>query len=368
MDYFHNYTQDDWRALCQRLQVPQQHVKTLMRSAYKALATEPGDAVGLPKRLSSYIAENFSGLPAKVGMWQRSRYDHSVKFMIELADGAKVESVLMPEEGRLTLCLSSQVGCAQACSFCHTGRMGLKRQLTTAEIVAQLLLVNRWIDAHPEWTKTVDHPRGSRVSNIVFMGMGEPLDNVEAVAKAIQIFTDSYAFQISLRRVSVSTAGHLDGLREMLRRFPRLPIALSLHATRSHERSRLMPINRRWPIDEVLTFLQQHFSQLNEQKVRFHLMIQYTVISGVNDGLVQAQEMVALLRDLPVKINLIPLNPIAPSRFDSPDPSRLEAFRDYLHQAGFRVMVRYSKGQDIDAACGQLVTKFESEAVGGAIH
>ncbi|MES2746277.1 MAG: 23S rRNA (adenine(2503)-C(2))-methyltransferase RlmN [Bdellovibrionota bacterium] len=334
-----------------------QHAKTLYRAAYKDFLDEPWLAPFIPHALRDQFISEYRLNQASVHQESLSRYDGTVKFLVKLEDGALIESVLMPERGRVTLCVSSQVGCAQACSFCHTGRMGLKRQLTAGEIIAQLMIARRWIRAHPEWSVERGYGPRQTVSNIVFMGMGEPLDNVEAIEKVLTILPEPVGANISLRKISVSTAGHLDGMRQLLSSFPKVSLALSLHATNNRERSQLMPINRRWPIADVIAFLKEYYQDRDDRSV----LIQYTVISGVNDTEEQAQGIVDLLDGLAVKINLIPLNVVGPSQFRGPEPESLDRFRDYLHAAGLRVMVRYSKGQDIDAACGQLVVQAEKQ-------
>jgi 23S rRNA (adenine2503-C2)-methyltransferase len=255
----------------------------------------------------------------------------------------------MPEARRLTLCLSSQVGCAQACVFCHTGRMGLKRNLSAGEIVAQVITADRWLRAHPEWFARTRLGAGAarmRVTNIVFMGMGEPLDNVDAVADAVGILASPYGLALGWRRISVSTAGHLDGIEAISARIPGVRLALSVHSVDDAKRSKIMPINRRWPLATVIARLRE---------LRADVLFQYTMIQGVNDSLEEAAALVALTRGLDAKVNLIPLNPVGPSRLVAPSADAIQAFRDVLHHAGVRVMVRYSKGQDIAAACGQLV-------------
>jgi len=294
--------------------------------------------------------ELFGDAQMSVQSEYESAYDGSVKFLVTLADHNKIEMVLMPESKRVTLCVSSQVGCAQGCNFCHTGRMGLIRNLSTAEIVGQLWLANQWISDHPAWLGKNRLPELQRVTNIVFMGMGEPLDNVEAVGRSISILTDVYGPNIALRRISVSTAGHLEGLERLLEIHPDVRLAISVHSPSSVERSRIMPINRRWPLEELLDRLR---AKPNLQKNG--LLLQYTLIAGVNDSLEAADKLLEITSGLNVKINLIPLNPVGPSRFRAPAVERIEAFRDRIYDAGIRVLVRYSKGQDIAAACGQLV-------------
>lgn len=332
-----------------------QHARTLYRAAYKDFLPEPWLAPHLPHALRDSFARDYRLNQASIHQLSVSRYDGTVKFLVKLEDGALIESVLMPERGRVTLCVSSQVGCAQACSFCHTGRMGLKRQLTAGEIVAQLMIARRFIREHPEWKALRGYGPRQTVTNIVFMGMGEPLDNIPALSQVLTILPEPLGPNLSLRKISVSTAGHLDGMKKIMEAFPKVSLALSLHATNQRERSQLMPINRRWPIAEVIQYLKDFYRDRDDKSV----LIQYTVIAGVNDTEEQAQGIVDLLDGLAVKINLIPLNVVGPSQFRGPEPESLDRFRDYLHAAGMRVMVRYSKGQDIEAACGQLVIQAE---------
>ena len=358
MTGFFGLTRDDIRKACLDLGASEQHIKTLMVWAYKGFYDSWREEVSVSRKLLSYARDNWSLDVPEVALANKSRYDRSVKFLLQMADGEQVEAVLMPETNRLTLCLSSQVGCAQKCGFCYTGRMGLKRQLSTHEIVGQVIAVNRWILAHPDYLKDCRLEPFQRVSNIVFMGMGEPLDNTEALIPALQVMADDYALQLAQKRMAVSTAGHLDGLKALLKELPHTPIAFSLHAVDSSARSRLMPINRRYDFRDILDFMKEHYHKSHQKG---WLLIQFTLISGVNDDLDTARKLAQLVADMPVKINLIPLNEIDPSRFESPEAKRLLDFRDVIHRAGVRVMIRYSKGQDINAACGQLVVNGTSQ-------
>lgn len=356
---FFGCTLEEIEEYCASLNVPRVHAKSLYRSVYKDFSPEPALSPGLPRVLQQRFAADFRGINAELAEVASSRYDGTQKFLVRLSDGALVESVLMPESKRVTLCISSQVGCAQACSFCYTGRMGLKRQLSAGEIVSQVQLARLWIHEHPEWLEEQGFPPFQSVSNVVFMGMGEPLDNVEAVMQALHILREPLGCNLAPRKISVSTAGHLDGLKQLLARFPDVALALSLHAAGDRERSQLMPINRRWPIATVLDYLRDFYRESERDRA---LLCQYTVIQGVNDSEVHAAELAALLEGLPVKLNLIPLNEIEASRFKGPEPQSLASFREVLQGLGMQVMVRYSKGQDIGAACGQLVIKSETRA------
>ncbi len=326
------------------------HARTIFRRMYKDLAAEPWSDPTLPRNLADYWRSHGRMELPKIKKALRSGYDQSIKFLCELHDGSEIEAVLMPEKARLTLCLSSQVGCAQGCVFCHTGRMGLIRNLSVAEIVGQLLLAEHWLLANPDWTEAVRLPPNARISNVVFMGMGEPLDNVEAVSEAVSIMTDPYGLALGLAHISVSTAGHLDGIKQLYANHPKARLALSVHSAFDQKRSRIMPINRRWPLAEVVAWLREHLGADGPP-----VMFQYTMIAGVNDSHDDAQALLELTSGLNAKINLIPLNDVATSRLAAPVPERIQAFRDHLHRHGVRVMVRYSKGQDIAAACGQLV-------------
>ena len=362
MEYFFQHSQKDWEALLADRGFSKVHGQKLIRRIFRDLNREPWLEPYLPREFSAELLTRYKLDTAEIEQVHISRYDGAAKFLVRLLDGSLVESVLMPETGRVTLCLSSQVGCAQACVFCHTGRMGLKRQLSAAEIVGQVMMARYWMQQNPDWMLQNQQPNDAKISNIVFMGMGEPLDNVEEVLKAIRIVTEPSGLSLSLKRVSVSTAGQLPGIKRFFEAYPTGTLALSLHATNDRDRSRIMPINRKWPIREVLSYLRQHYSQAHR---RGHLLVQYTLIAGVNDQDEHAKELYELLQGIPVKVNLIPLNPVAPSRLEAPDASYVERFRDVLHKAGVRVMIRYSKGQDIAAACGQLVTEAPNRASHG---
>jgi 23S rRNA (adenine2503-C2)-methyltransferase len=346
-----NITRSGLADYCRGLSFSAVHADNLFRQTYKRMLPQPWQGGTLPAVLVRSMQENFEIRLPDIRLERTSGYDRSVKFLLELAGGGQVESVLMPEKKRLTLCISSQVGCAQGCVFCHTGRMGLTRNLSAGEIVGQVYLANAWISAHSEWLADNRLPADARVSNIVFMGMGEPLDNVDGVGDAIEILTDPYGFALGLAHISVSTAGHLDGIEAIFQRIPGVRLALSVHSADEAKRSKIMPINRRWPLSKVIARLKELQASAGARAV----LLQYTMIRGVNDSPVDAQMLADLTTGLDAKINLIPLNEVSASRLTAPDAGVIQTFRDILHARGIRVMVRYSKGQDIAAACGQLV-------------
>ena len=331
---------------------PAMHADQLFRQTYRAMSRSPWRGGWIPQRLSETMDKSFEIKLPEISEQHISGYDQSVKFLLSLKDGGKIESVLMPEKNRLTLCISSQVGCAQGCVFCHTGRMGLLRNLSSGEIVSQVYQANAWIAENPDWLAAINHVGKARVSNIVFMGMGEPLDNVNGVVGAIKTLTDPFGFALGIAHISVSTAGHLDGINALFEQLPGARLALSVHSVDDNKRSKIMPINRRWPLATVLERLRE-LQRLGAKGI----LLQYTMIHGVNDSIDDAKMLGDAIIGLDAKINLIPLNEVSSSRLTAPDAKTIQSFRDILHHRGIRVMVRYSKGQDIAAACGQLVVK-----------
>jgi 23S rRNA (adenine2503-C2)-methyltransferase len=259
------------------------------------------------------------------------------KFVLELEDGARVECVSMRTERRLTFCLSSQVGCALKCAFCATGKMGLLRNLGAHEIVAQVLHMG---DFH-QW-------RDARF-NLVLMGMGEPLANYEPTLEAIRILHDDQGLALGARRVTVSTSGVVTGIRRLAEEGLPLGLAVSLHATTDELRDRLVPLNRRWPLGELLPAARDYGRRTGRR-----VTLEYTLMGGVNDGREDARRLAGIARGLPSKINLIPYNPVPGLDFQRPTPQAVEAFAAWLYPEAPAVMVRNTLGGEIWAACGQL--------------
>jgi len=266
--------------------------------------------------------------------------DGTRKYLFRLADGNAVESVLIPDEDRNTLCISTQAGCAMQCAFCLTGTFKLTRNLTTAEIVNQILAVRRDVE----------------VRNIVLMGMGEPLHNLENVIAALQIMVNDNGLKLSSRRVTVSTCGLVPEL-ERLGREVTVNLAVSLNATTDELRDRIMPVNRRYPIATLLAALKK-FPLPGRRKIT----IEYVLLGGLNDTPEDAKRLVRLLSDIPCKINLIPFNPHEGADFRPPTKAALDAFHKYLLDRHFTVITRDSRGSDISAACGQLKGRLEAKA------
>jgi 23S rRNA (adenine2503-C2)-methyltransferase len=267
--------------------------------------------------------------------------DGTRKWLLSGGSGQAFEMVYIPEEDRGTLCISSQVGCALDCSFCSTAQQGFNRNLTTAEIVGQVWLANRELG----WKVGDDRI----ITNIVFMGMGEPLANFRAVVPAIRIFLDDLGFDISRRRVTLSTSGLVPQIYKLAEEV-NCALAVSLHAPSDELRSSLVPINRKHNIAELLEACWHYLDEQNGRSVTF----EYVMLDGVNDRPQQARELAALLRDKPAKINLIPFNPFPGTSYRRSPPAAIEKFRDELMQRGLIVTIRKTRGDDIDAACGQL--------------
>lgn len=280
-------------------------------------------------------------LPA-VALDQPSR-DGSRKWLLRVDDHNHVEMVFIPDGERATLCVSSQVGCALACSFCSTARQGFNRNLATAEIVGQVLLAQRAIG--------LPQNRGERViTNVVLMGMGEPLLNFDHVVKATDVMQDDLAFGISKRRVTLSTAGVVPMI-EKLREHADISLAVSLHAPTDELRNELVPINRKYPIAELLAACRHYVEGRPHRRVTF----EYVMLAGVNDSEAHARALARLLRSVPSKVNLIPFNPFPGGPYRCSDAHAIERFRDIMYEAGIVTITRKTRGEDIDAACGQLV-------------
>jgi 23S rRNA (adenine2503-C2)-methyltransferase len=258
--------------------------------------------------------------------------------VFRLADGARVSAVLMPDDGRLTLCLSTQVGCGYACAFCLTGTMGLTRNLDAGEIVGQLLAASALL------------PPEERVTHIVFMGMGEPLANYGALVTSLRILTDPrLGLGFSPRRITVSTVGLVSGIEKLGREDLKVNLAISLHAASDEVRSTLMPVNRAWSLEALMAAVRAY-----PLAPRQHVFFEYVLLDDVNDTPEEARRLVRLLRGVRAKVNLIPFNDWEGSRFRRPPLPRILAFQSVLLEAGVTTTVRWSKGEDIGAACGQL--------------
>ena len=290
----------------------------------------------LPKDFREALAER-----AEIALPEIERrtpsQDGSQKLVLILADGARVQSVLMPDEDRLTLCVSTQVGCGFACAFCLTGTMGLQRNLSAGEIVGQVLAARATL------------PEGARITHVVYMGMGEPLANYAATVKSLRLLTDPHALAFSPRRITVSTVGLVSGIEKLAKEDLKVNLAVSLHATSNAIRDRIMPVNKGFAIEELLAACRR-FPLAFRQRMTF----EYVLLDGVNDAPEDARRLVRLLKGIRARVNLIPFNDWEGSGFGRPPLPRILAFQSILLEHGIRATVRWSKGEDIGAACGQL--------------
>jgi 23S rRNA (adenine2503-C2)-methyltransferase len=319
------------------------HARQVMKWIYHRGVLDIDAMTDLSKRQRAWLAEiAVLALPEVVSRHQSN--DGTIKWVVRVANGNCVETVLIPERGRNTLCVSSQVGCMLNCSFCSTGKQGFNGNLSTADIIGQVVLANGELNA-----------RGESVTNVVMMGMGEPLLNFDNVTAATDLMMDDLAFGLSKRRVTISTAGVVPAIYE-LAKVSDVSLAISLHAPSDELRNELVPINRKYPIEALLAACRHYVQGLGDKR---SLTMEYTLLKGVNDTLAHARELARLLRDVRCKINLIPFNPFPASGYERPDEASIRDFQTYLLNAGYPTMLRTTRGDDIDAACGQLVGRVE---------
>ncbi len=321
--------------------------KQVLRWIHQMGASEFGQMTDLAKSLRENLAQHATITAPQVRDTLRSD-DGTVKWLLDTGVGNAVETVFIPEDERGTLCISSQVGCALACTFCATGRQGFNRNLSVAEIIGQLWLAN----------KALGHdPKGERIiSNVVMMGMGEPLTNFENVVTALNIMLDDHAYGLSRRRVTVSTSGVVPAMDRLAAACP-VALAVSLHAPNDALRDVLVPINRKYPLAELMAACQRYLSVAPRDFITF----EYVMLDGVNDSLAHAAQLIALTREVPCKFNLIPFNAFPDSGYVRSTPEAIRRFRAVLQQAGYVVTTRKTRGDDIDAACGQLAGQVQDK-------
>lgn len=312
---------------------------------YKKPAKTFSEMSNLPAALRKELEENFSLFSLKEVETIKSA-DQTEKKLFITEDGEFVESVIIPDKDRLTLCISTQIGCRMGCRFCLTGYQGFKRNLRTCEILDQILLVKL---------------QGYPITNIVIMGMGEPLDNFENTTKALKLMFDERALGLSYRKVTLSTIGIIPELEELLKTFPKLALSLSLNAPDGEKRAEIMPMEKRYPIKEILAILRKY--QKNRRKM---FTMEYVLLKGFNDSEDDARKLTGLLKGLRCKINLIPFNPWPGSPFERPEEERVLRFQEILIEKGYSTFIRKSKGKDILAACGQLRWKKQLNPEGSA--
>ena len=322
-----------------RLGQPRFHARQIFQWIHKRGVTDFTAMSDLPRDLRTRLADEFVVQTSQVLRTERSS-DGTTKLLLQLADGKRIESVFIPDTPSQTFCISTQVGCAMRCAFCLTGKMGIDRNLTAGEIAGQVRVLARELDM-----------LDARF-NIVLMGMGEPLHNYDATMKALRILADEHGLAVSPRRITLSTVGVLPAL-ERLATEPVMPnLAISLHSTTEEQRDMLVPINRKYGLKELLDACRR-FPVKRRERITF----EYVMLSGVNDTPDDARRLVRLLNGIRGKVNLLPLNEAAGIPFERPSDARVNQFASILSEHGITVSVRKSRGRDIRAACGQLITE-----------
>lgn len=313
------------------------HGRSFVQFVYKHGIDRVADMSSLPKRSRELLVDavDLRNLPIKQRL---DSQDGTVKFLLEVTTKKgpqEIECVYIPEDDRVTLCLSSQIGCKMACDFCLTAQLGFKSQLSAGDIVRQLWTVSQQLDLRP-------------VTNLVFMGMGEPFDNFEEVKRATRILTHARGFNISARRVTVSTVGIVDKIDALTKEDP-FRLAVSLNASRNEERSQLMPVNRRWPLEELMRACRDYSRRTNKR-----ITFEYILMQGLTDRDEDAKRLIKLLSPLKAKLNLIPYNESDWTSFRRPSAQRVQEFHQFLLKAEIPVFIRKNRGNDIYAACGML--------------
>ncbi|MBB4314927.1 23S rRNA (adenine2503-C2)-methyltransferase [Roseospira marina] len=286
---------------------------------------------------------------------EQTAQDGTRKWLLRFADGKEAEAVHIPEDGRGAVCVSSQVGCTLTCRFCHTGTQMLVRNLDPAEVVGQFMVAR---DSYGEWPTPTDETR--RLSNVVLMGMGEPLFNVDNVAKAVSILSDGEGLALSRRRITLSTSGVVPMIERCGREMG-INLAVSLHAATDEVRSEIMPINRKYPLDQLMAALRAYPGVSNARRIT----LEYVMLKGVNDSDADARALIRLVQGLPCKFNLIPFNPWPGAPYECTPMRQIERFADILANAGLTAPIRMPRGRDILAACGQLKSESERERLQG---
>ncbi len=327
--------------------------KQLMRWIHHYGVRDLEQMTDIAKSLRSRLAEQVCIQPPAIQLEQVSD-DGTRKWLIEAGAGNAVETVFIPEQDRGTLCVSSQVGCALACTFCSTGRQGFNRNLSVAEIIGQLWLANESLRHAPDYELLSADDR--IISNVVMMGMGEPLANYDNVVSAMQIMLDDSAYGLSRRRVTLSTSGLVPAMDKLKHDCP-VALAVSLHAPNDALRDEIVPINQKYPLAELMAACQRYLDFAPRDFITF----EYVMLHEVNDSVQHALQLLELVRDVPCKFNLIPFNPFPNSGYQTSSPDNIRRFREVLLQQGYVVTTRKTRGDDIDAACGQLAGQVQDK-------
>lgn len=349
--HFYDLTYNHLVTLLESKELNPTGASKLFRWHYKFKKTEKCE-LELSKATQEFIYETFNfQLPEIVTAVESD--DQTVKLLLKLSDGETVETVIIPFQNKYSICLSSQVGCAMKCSFCYTGTQGLKRHLNSHEIVSQIIVAWNWLLTHRSSSEGSSAIEQKTIKSIVFMGQGEPLHNFDQVKKSIEILLDQHGFSFGKERITISTAGYLPGLKRWLADdMPNVNIALSLHSPMAEKRNKLIPLNLRYPLEEVLEIIEQ----IPMQKKQF-ITFEYLLIDEFNDSSDDAHATAQLVKDKKTLMNLIPFNPIPGLTFKRSRDENVQNFKNILESYKIPSMIRTTKGDDILAACGQLKSK-----------
>ncbi|MCF7853080.1 MAG: 23S rRNA (adenine(2503)-C(2))-methyltransferase RlmN [Simkaniaceae bacterium] len=336
---------NEWKEWCARIQAPSFVANQIISWIYQKEILSPHEMMNLSAAVRRQLLEDFCWDLFAIEAHLKSK-DGSHKLLLKTSDSHLIEMVIMPYENRSTLCLSSQVGCKMGCTFCQTGKMGLKRHLTSGEILGQIFLANRLLQQAGS---------DQKISNVVFMGMGEPLDNYDHVVSACSRMIDPHGLNLSKNRVTISTSGLIPALERLSQDLP-VRLAISLHSADEEKRSAMMPVNRKYPLSELKKTLLNY-----PAPSRYGITFEYVMIENENDSIADAKKLVKFLHGIKAKVNLIPINHFPGIEMHPSGSERLRAFQKHLADRSIPAPIRYSRGQDVSGGCGQLAAKAEHE-------
>ncbi len=338
---------DEWKPLCKELGLPAYRAEQINIALHRNLSTSWEEVTTLSKDLRQNLAEKFTLDPLEV-VCSHSSPDGVEKLLLKCSDGECIETVLIPSKGRVTQCISTQAGCAFGCSFCASCKKGFSRNLSAAEIVAQVISACR-IMKQNTYLAPANNNGVPRPGNIVVMGMGEPFDNYDNVMRALRILNDQRGINIGARHITISTCGVVPGIKKLAQEGVQFELSVSLHAPDDTLRNRIMPVNRKWPVNELIDACNAYTAATGRV-----VTYEYTLIKNLNDTPEHSKALINLLKKCHCKVNLIPLSPVDGFDGEMPEHERCLKFLDALHKANMNVTMRKSRGKDVNAACGQL--------------
>lgn len=340
-----NFSQKEWQEWFSEKALPSYNGKQVFQWIFQKQTLDPSIFTNISQPIRTQLAESFNWDLLKIHSRLFSK-DGSEKLLLQTEDNLLIEMVIMPYDDRVTLCISSQVGCRMGCTFCQTGKMGFKRNLTSGEILSQILLANQLLQEKEEKRK---------VTNVVFMGMGEPLDNYDEVAKSCLIMIGRQGLGLSKSKVTVSTSGLVPEIYRLGREVP-VRLAISLHSADDVRRSSMMPINRKYPLAKLKKALLEY-----PAPSRYGITLEYVMIERVNDSILDAKKLVKFIHGLKAKVNLIPINHFPGLKMRASQEESLEAFQKHLSERDIPAPIRYSRAQDVSGGCGQLAAKEQGD-------